>query len=102
MNRLAVFLAIFSFFACRYQPAEKPSPPAETIYSLEGRILGRDPASRQITVDHKEIPDFMAAMTMPYEVRGVDVATLPADGTEITATVHVQDQTYWLTDIRAK
>ena len=74
----------------------------EQTYQLEGRIVGRDAVSKQVTVDHKEIPGFMAAMTMPYEVRGADVNSLPANGTEITATVHAKGDTYWLTNIKAK
>jgi Cu/Ag efflux protein CusF len=74
----------------------------EQRYPLEGRIVSRDPSSNQVTVDHKEIPNFMGAMTMPYEVRGVEVSELPPDGTEITATVHGKGDTYWLTDIKAK
>jgi Cu/Ag efflux protein CusF len=74
----------------------------EQRYQLEGRIVGRDPSSNQLTVDHKEIPNFMGAMTMPYEVRGVEISELPPDGTEITATVHAKGDSYWLTDIKVK
>lgn len=73
----------------------------EDTYDLTGRIVGRDPATNQLTVDHDEIPGYMAAMTMPYEVRGQSVADLPADGTEITATVHATGEAYWLTDVNS-
>lgn len=73
----------------------------EQTYSLEGRIIRRDLARKQVTVDHKEIPGFMAAMTMPYQVRG-DMSSLPPDGTEITATVHAKGDLYWLSDIRPR
>ncbi len=72
----------------------------EKTYDLEGTIIGRDPATNQLTVDHKEIPGYMAAMTMPYEVRGQNVADLPADGTPITARVHATEEAYWLTDVQ--
>ena len=72
----------------------------EKTYDMEGTIIGRDPATNQLTVDHKEIPGYMAAMTMPYEVRGQNVADLPVDGTQVTATVHTTEEAYWLTDVQ--
>jgi Cu/Ag efflux protein CusF len=74
----------------------------EQRYQMEGRIVSRDPSTNQVTVDHKEIPNFMGAMTMPYEVRGVEISELPPDGTQITATVHAKGDTYWLTDIKVR
>jgi Cu/Ag efflux protein CusF len=73
----------------------------EQTYPLEGRIVSRDVARKQVTVDHKEIPGLMAAMTMPFDVRG-DLNALPPDGTEITATVHAKGDLYWLSDIRPR
>jgi Cu/Ag efflux protein CusF len=82
--------------------AENVATMGEQKYPLEGRIVSRDPSSNQVTVDHKEIPNFMGAMTMPYEVRGMEISELPPDGTEITATVHAKGDTYWLTNVKAK
>ena len=72
----------------------------EKTYDLEGTIISRDAATNQLTVDHKEIPGYMAAMTMPYEVRGQNVADLPPDGTQVTAKVHATEEAYWLTDVQ--
>ncbi|HVR44048.1 MAG TPA: copper-binding protein [Thermoanaerobaculia bacterium] len=69
------------------------------IYELRGIILSRDAANNVIKVDHEEIPGYMAAMTMDYEVRGQEVTALPADGSAIMATVHATDDAYWLTDV---
>jgi len=44
----------------------------ENRYKLHGRVLEKDPASNEVTVDHQEIPGFMAAMTMPYEVKDAE------------------------------
>ncbi len=89
--------------ACNREEATPTSTAAaveEKVYDLEGTIVGRDPATNQLTVDHKEIPGYMAAMTMPYEVRGQNVAELPADGTPVTAKVHATEEAYWLTDVQ--
>jgi protein SCO1 len=106
MKRLSLLLLVISIVAalaaCQSREAEVASSDVaveEQTYDLRGRIISRDPATNQLTVDHEEIPGYMAAMTMPYEVRGQSVADLPADGTTITATVHATDEAYWLTDV---
>jgi protein SCO1/2 len=37
-------------------------------YRVEGLVLAVDPASRTLTVSHREIPDYMPAMAMPFQV----------------------------------
>lgn len=71
----------------------------EQSYDLVGIIVSRDVSKNELTVDHEEIPGYMAAMTMPYEVRGQNVAELPADGSPITGKVHATEEAYWLTDV---
>jgi Cu/Ag efflux protein CusF len=116
MKRTLIFLSALLFLACQKEGSD-PTTTAidqarraaanvatmgEQRYPLEGRIVSRDASSNQIVVDHKEIPNLMGAMTMPYDVRGVEISELPPDGTEITATVHAKGDTYWLTDIKVK
>jgi protein SCO1/2 len=80
---------------------EKPlSVPGEKVYTLDGRITGRDAASNALSVDHKAIPGYMEAMTMDYPVRGASVQSLPRDNSRITARLHVIDTAYWLTDVK--
>jgi protein SCO1/2 len=101
MRRSAALLLLVAVFLACGGKKEKPlSVPGEKLYTVEGRILGRNPADNSLRVDHKAIPGFMEAMTMDYPVRGADVKTLPADQAGITAKLHVTDTTYWLTDVR--
>jgi hypothetical protein len=83
--------------------ADKPlSVPGEKTYALAGKIVGRDAAENALTIDHKEIPGYMEAMTMDYIVRGAKVESLPPNGTAITATLHVTDSNgAWITAVRA-
>lgn len=108
MTRKLIVLALMllALAACAKEERATDNPAAaaameEKTYPLKGRIVSRDPATNQLTVDHEEIPGYMAAMTMPYEVKGQNVAELPADGTEIDATVHATEEAYWLTDVKA-
>lgn len=77
-----------------------PAAGVEKTYPLRGKIVSRDPAKNEITVDHEKIEGLWEPMTMAFEVRGGDPASLPPEGSTIRATVHVQDGRYWLTDVR--
>jgi Copper binding periplasmic protein CusF len=78
-----------------------PSPP-EKIGVLEGRIVSRDAATNELTVQHGEVKGVMGAMTMGYEVRGQKVDALPKDGSKITAKMHESGGKHWLTDVGAR
>ena len=56
---------------------------------MKGRVVSIDKSQKRVIVDHEEIPNFMAAMTMPYPV--VDEATLDRlePGDQITGDVVV-------------
>ena len=43
-------------------------------YTLTGRVVSIDKAAHSINIDGDEIPGFMAAMTMPYQVRDAERA----------------------------
>ncbi len=44
----------------------KDSP---TTYTLTGRVISKQPATQQLIIDNDNIPGFMPAMTMPYDVK---------------------------------
>lgn len=75
---------------------------AETTYPMYGVLVSRDPAKNTIAIDNEEVPGKMAAMKMDYEVRDVKVDTLPPDGTKVQMTVHDQNRTYWLTEVKLR
>lgn len=83
-------------------PKSKPlSEPGEKLYTVKGKILGRDSGDNTLNVDHEAIPGFMEAMTMDYGVRGASVDQLPKDGSRIEAKLHVTERSYWITDVKA-
>lgn len=82
--------------------AEKPlSEKGEKLYDLRGKIISRDAGENSLRIDHEAIPGFMEAMAMDYVVRGAKVGALPPDNTRVTAKLHVTDDNYWVTDVRA-
>jgi protein SCO1 len=70
-------------------------------YELKGLIVDKNAAAYEITVEHEDIPGFMAAMTMPYEVRDAAGIQQVQIGDQITADVIVASPTrYWLQNLK--
>jgi protein SCO1 len=70
------------------QPAAS-SAPADTAqrYHLEGTVVSIDRQQKRVIVDGKDIPGFMAAMTMPYPVADDQTLDRVKPGDQITADV---------------
>ena len=82
------------------QPAQPAaSAPAAKRYHLKGKVVSVDKKSKMLNVDSEDIPDFMPAMTMPYEVRPETELDRLKPGDAITADVVVQDEKAWLENI---
>ena len=79
---------------------QTPAAGAEKTYPLRGKVVSRGPGRKEIKVDHEKVEGLWEPMTMAFEVRGVEPETLPAAGSTIRATLHVQDGRYWLTDVK--
>jgi hypothetical protein len=100
----ALALALTLILGCgkaKIENASKPlSVPGEKVYVMHGKIVARDASENALTLDHKEIPGYMEAMTMDYPVRGARVETLPPNGATIDAKLHVTgEKGIWLTDV---
>jgi len=112
MKVLVITGALLTLFACARQetsggktaagPASTAaSPNAEKTYTMTGKLISRDAAKSQVTIDNDEVPGgVMAKMTMDYELRGAKVETLPADQSRITSTLHELNGEYWVTDVK--
>lgn len=76
--------------------------PKTRRYSLRGQVVVKNTDTAEITVDHEDIPGFMAAMTMPYKVKNLTVMNAVEPGDKITAQVIVAGggTEYWLDDLR--
>jgi len=100
VKHLLIALLAVSIIACGKSQTQKPVNAAgQKVYELRGKIVSRDRGENTIKIDHEEIKGFMEAMTMDYSVRGAKVAQLPADGSRVTANLHVTDSAYWVTDV---
>ena len=68
-------------------------------YKLTGRVVSIDKAARSINVDGAEIPGFMAAMTMSYQVKDVSVLEKLSPGEQIEAEIVMGNDGVYLENI---
>lgn len=91
---LAALASILVFSGCQQHKEKR--------YQLRGQVLEKNPASNEVTVDHQDIPGFMPAMTMPYEVK--DPAAMhemqPGDLIEADVATSNGGKDYWLERVR--
>jgi protein SCO1/2 len=73
--------------------------PASRTYQLKGQVLAVKTESREILVQHEDIPGFMPAMTMPYTVKDPALIKDRVAGDLITATLNVEPNLAHLTAI---
>jgi protein SCO1/2 len=66
--------------------------PGEHRYHLEGTVVSVDKPQQHLVIDHKDIPGFMSAMTMPYPVADAKVLDQVGPGDQITADVVQSDK----------
>jgi protein SCO1/2 len=100
MNRL--FLALISSLALA-ACSKAPSPSAqanEKIFQVRGVLRAINFAEKTATIQHEDIPDYMDAMTMPFDVKSMsDLAPLSA-GDPITFKLVVTDTTSWIEGVK--
>lgn len=89
-----ICLAIALSTSCNKSPAT-----AAKRYHLKGKVVSIDKQGKMANIDSEAIPDFMAAMTMPYTVKPEGELDQLKPGDAITADVVVQDEGAWLENI---
>ena len=93
--KIALLGVALSFLvACGKAPA--PAESSAFHYEVRGLVRGLPPDHKTVEVEHEEIPGFMPAMTMPFEVRdGKELAGLTV-GDAIAFRLNVQQRDSWI------
>jgi protein SCO1/2 len=95
-----VFFALLCTFLLLVSCTSKPREPKDVRrYPIDGKVIAVDKAKKEITLQHREIPGFMAAMTMPFSVREYWVFNVAQPGDEVHATLAVEADRAYLTEI---
>lgn len=69
-------------------------------YHLTGSVVSIDKPNKSLTVDGDEIPGFMSAMEMPYDVKDTSLLDKLAPGDKIAADIVVNGDQSWLENIK--
>ena len=68
-------------------------------YKIHGQILRLRPENRIAVIQHEKIEGWMEAMTMEFPIPDAAVYASLKEGNWIHATVNVNDEFFWLTDV---
>jgi protein SCO1 len=102
-KKLGAIAAVLFCMAGAVSCSHSKSQPAQANlkhYQLTGRVVAIDKPNKSLTVDGDEIPGFMSAMQMPYDVKDTSLLDKLAPGDKITADVVVKEDDSWLENIR--
>jgi protein SCO1/2 len=99
---IAILVGTFGFSSCKRPESSIRSaiePPART-FTVQGLLLAIDFAGKSVTVDHEDIPDFMPAMAMPFDVKTMaEVEPLKA-GDAIEFKLVVAEKSSWIEGVK--
>lgn len=100
MRILATLAAVLLFSACQ-QSSVKEEAKDEPLkqYALHGEVLRLDSQGKIAAIKHEKIGDWMEAMTMEFPVKDPAEFDKLRIGETINATVNVQGNSYWVSDI---
>lgn len=69
-------------------------------FTVRGVVREARPAKSQLVVKHEEIPGYMDAMTMPFQVRDPKILEGVKAGDAITFQLHVTDKDHWIDGVK--
>jgi protein SCO1/2 len=83
------------------EPATTPATSTNpTIYQVKGVVIELEPAEKTVRIKHEEIPGYMAAMTMPFEVRNTNELRGLEAGDHVAFRMLVTDTDGWIDQVR--
>jgi len=65
-------------------------------FPLKGEVISIDTIKLRVTIAHEEIPDYMAAMTMPFKVKDAELLNGIEPGDSVNGTLAVSRTGSWL------
>ena len=74
----------------------------QKVYTVNGRVQELEPDGRTVVVQHEAISNYMAAMTMPFEVHDSNQLSGLKAGDAITFHLVVTSKEGWIEDIKIR
>jgi len=72
----------------------------QRTFQVKGVVKSIKPAQKEIEIKHEEIPDYMPAMTMPFDVRDTNELTGIQPGQTVAFRLIVTDTDGWIDHIK--
>jgi protein SCO1/2 len=82
--------------ACNSRPKAPEASSAAQRYEVKGKVVSVDKSNHKVTIAHEEIPGYMEAMTMPFTLPGDEYYDVIQPGSQILATLVVDQGRSWL------
>ena len=101
-----VIVALLGFLAPAFasEPVPTSTPPSQstnaTEYSVKGVVLEVDPTEKSVKIKHEEIPGYMAAMTMSFDVKDTNELNGIEAGDPVAFRMLVTDTYGWIDHIK--
>ncbi|MEW6157973.1 MAG: SCO family protein [Verrucomicrobiota bacterium] len=90
--------------SCKEQPAAKPPTAlAQTnvqTFQVKGVVKKIEPDGTSILIQHEAIPNYMVAMTMPFDVKNTNEVASLQPGDSIGFRLNVTDEDSWIDQIQ--
>ncbi len=102
MNRLSciLFLALGLVSGCKQSPAPTAGTDEPRVFQVKGVIQNIERPQKRIVIRHEEIPGYMPAMAMPFEVRDAGELNGLSTNEPITFRLLVTDDRAWIDRIK--
>src|SRR5215472_4865194 len=101
---LVVVVAIGLLTSCERSPstAIQTVPPGtnQRSFQVKGVVLAVKPLEKTIEIKHEAIPDYMPAMTMPFDVKDTNILAGIEAGETVSFRMVVTDTEGWIDQIQ--
>lgn len=98
---MAMVFAVAGLPSCkRVEKTSSPAAQDKTAYKVQGILLSINFADQTVTVDHEDIPGYMPAMTMPFNVKAMSEVEPLKSGDPIEFTMFVTDDASWIEGVK--
>ena len=91
---IALIVALMFAVACRPRGSG-----SEARYPIKGKVVGIDKRGSAVSIAHEDIPGFMDAMTMPFDLKDRRLLDQLVEGDRVQATLVVAGLRSWLEEV---
>jgi protein SCO1/2 len=88
--------ALVLLAGCTSKPKE---PQNVQRYPIEGKVIAVNAPTKEITLQHQDIPGYMKGMTMPFRIQDEWVFNVAKPGDELHGTLAVGPDRAYITDV---